>query len=197
MTSDWATAINERLLTREVFRYYGIPLNIKGYCKCPFHSGGNEKTPSMFVYPKDRGYHCFACGETGDSIQFVQKFFNISFKDACRKINQDFRLGLPLDGEINVEERRRINQEAYLRRKEREREEQERKRILTAYYDALDRYTYFDRVISERDGTGVETASRVFNDDEYITALKNIETAKYRLDCAEADLREFEKKRGA
>jgi hypothetical protein len=37
----------------------------------------------------------------------------------------------------------------------------------------------------------------VFNDDEYITALKNIETAKYRLDCAEADLREFEKKRGA
>lgn len=197
MTSDWATAINERLLTREVFRYYGIPLNIKGYCKCPFHSGGNEKTPSMFVYPKDRGYHCFACGETGDSINFVQKYFNISFKDACRKINKDFRLGLPLDGEINAEERRRINREAYLRRKAREREEQERKRILTAYYDALDRYTYFDRVIAEREGIGVETASRVFNDDEYITALKNIETAKYRLDCAEADLREFEKKRGA
>lgn len=197
MVSDWATAINERLLTREVFRYYGIPLNIKGYCKCPFHSGGNEKTPSMFVYPKDRGYHCFACGETGDSINFVQKFFDLSFKDACRKINRDFRLGLPLDGEINAEERRRINQEAYLRRKAREREEQERKRILTAYYDALDRYTYFDRVIAEREGTGVETASRVFNDDEYITALKNIETAKYRLDCAEADLREFERKRGA
>ena len=197
MTSDWATAINERLLTREVFRYYGIALNIKGYCKCPFHSGGNEKTPSMFVYPKDRGYHCFACGETGDSINFVQKYFNISFKDACRKINQDFRLGLPLDGEINAEELRRINREAYLRRKARDREEQERKRILTAYYDALDRYTYFDRVIAEREGAGVEMASRVFNDDEYITALKNIETAKYRLDCAEADLREFEKKRGA
>lgn len=197
MTSDWATAINERLLTREVFRYYGIPLNIKGYCKCPFHSGGNEKTPSMFVYPKDRGYHCFACGETGDSINFVQKYFNISFKDACRKINRDFRLGLPLDGEISAEERGRINREAYIRRKARDREEQERKRILTAYYDALDRYTYFDRVIAEREGMGVEMADRVFNDDEYITALKNIDTAKYRLDCAEADLREFEKKRGA
>lgn len=197
MTSDWATAINERLLTREVFRYYGIALNIKGYCKCPFHSGGNEKTPSMFVYPKDRGYHCFACGETGDSINFVQKFFDLSFKDACRKINRDFRLGLPFDGEVSREDRKRINQESYLRRKAREREEQERKRILTAYYDALDRYTYFDRVIAEREGMGVEMANGVFNDDEYITALKNIETAKYRLDCAEADLREFEKKRGA
>lgn len=197
MTSDWATAINERLLTREVFRYYGIPLNIKGYCKCPFHSGGNEKTPSMFVYPKDRGYHCFACGETGDSIKFVQKFFDLSFKDACRKINRDFWLGLPLDGEINAEERRRINREAYLRRKAREREEAEQKRVLDAYYDALDRYTYFDRVIAERDGMVAETADRVFNDDEYITALKNIETAKYLLDCAESDLREFEKKRGA
>lgn len=197
MTSDWATAINERLLTREVFRYYGIPLNIKGYCKCPFHSGGNEKTPSMFVYPKDRGYHCFACGETGDSIKFVQKFFDLSFKDACRKINRDFRLGLPFDGEVSREDRKRINQESYLRRKAREREEQERKRILTAYYDALDRYTYFDRVIAERESVGAEMASRVFNDDEYITALKNIDTAKYLLDCAEADLREFEKKRGA
>ena len=197
MTSDWAREINERLFTRDVFRHYGITLNIKGYCKCPFHSGGNEKTPSMFVYPKDRGYHCFACGETGDSINFVQKFFDLSFKDACRKINRDFGLGLPFDGDVSREDRKRINQEAYLRRKAREREEQERKRILTAYYDALDRYTYFDRVIAEREGTGVEMADRVFNDDEYITALKNIETAKYRLDCAEADLREFEKKRGA
>lgn len=198
MVSDWATAINERLLTREVFRYYGIKLNIKGYCKCPFHSNGNEKTPSMFVYPKDRGYHCFACGETGDSIKFVQRYFNLSFKDACRKMNQDFRLGLPLDGEINAEERRRINREAYLRRKAREREEAEQKRVLDAYYDALDRYTYFDRVIAERDVKRVDGPDRVFNDDEYIEALKNIETARYRLDCAETELHEFEmKRRGA
>ena len=195
MVSDWAAAINERLLTREVFRYYGITLNIKGYCKCPFHSGGNEKTPSMFVYPKDRGYHCFACGETGDSIDFVKKYFNISFKDACRKMNQDFRLGLPLDGEINVEERRRINREAYLRRKAREREEAEQKRVLDAYYDALDCYTYFDRVIAEREADGCRTPSRVFSDDEYMEALKNIDGARYRLDCAETELHEFEMKR--
>lgn len=197
MTSDWAREINERISTRKVMEHYGIRVSSRGYCKCPFHSGGNERTGSMMVYPGDRGYHCFACGETGDTIKFVQKFFNIPFRDACRKINDDMALGLDFSGEITPEKKRKINQEAYLRRKAREREEQERKRILTAYYDALDRYTYFDRVIAEREGIGVETASRVFNDDEYITALKNIETAKYRLDCAEADLREFEKKRGA
>lgn len=193
--NDWATAVNDRLLTREVFRYYGISVNIHGYCKCPFHSGGNEKTPSMLVYPRNRGYHCFACGETGDSIRFVEKYFDIPFKDACRKMNQDFRLGLQFDGEISAEERRRINQEAYLRRREKEREEAEQKRVLTAYYDALDRYTYFDKVILERKIDGVKMSNGEIDDDEYIEAVKGIDFARYMLDCAEADLHNFENKR--
>ena len=198
VVSDWARAINDRLLTVEVFRHYGISVNVHGQCKCPFHGGGNEKTPSMMVYPKNRGYHCFACGETGDGIMFVQRYFNLSFKDACRKMNQDFLLGLPLDGEISSEERRRINREAYERRKEREREIAEQNRVLGAYYDALDRYTYFDRVIVEREADGVRLPERVFNDEEYMEALKNIDAAKYRLDCAETDLHNFEmKRRGA
>lgn len=198
VVSDWAREINDRLLTVEVFRHYGISVNIHGQCKCPFHGGGNERTPSMKVYPKNRGYHCFACGETGDSIKFVQRYFGLSFKDACRKMNQDFLLGLPFDGEISSEERRRINREAYLRRKEREKEEAEQKRVLDAYYDALDRYTYYDRVIAEREADGVRLPERVFNDEEYMDALKNIDGARYRLDCAETDLHDFEtKRRGA
>ena len=189
MTTDWAAAINERICTRDVVRNYGIFVNVRGFCKCPFHSGGNEKTPSMMIYPRNRGYHCFACGETGDTIDFVRKMFNVSFRDACRKINDDFCLGLCFDGEISKEDRKRINRDAYERRKQRERFNSEKKRVFCAYYDALDRYTYYDRVIFERESNG-----DVVLDDEYITAKKNIARAKYMLDCAEIDLRNFEKK---
>ncbi len=49
---------------------------------CPFHS---EKTPSL--YCKNNFYHCFACGETGDTIKFVMKTRNLSFKEAVRFLN--------------------------------------------------------------------------------------------------------------
>ena len=195
MINDWAREIKERISTREVFEHYGIRINNRGYCKCPFHSGGNERTGSMVVYPAQRGYHCFACGETGDIIDFVCKMFNLTFRDACRKLNEDFCMGLDFDGEITPEKKKEISREAYLRRKQRQAFENERKRIFTAYYSALDRYTYYDRIIAEREVCGFNTENKVFNDDEYITAIKNIATAKYSLDCAESDLREFEKNR--
>lgn len=195
MTENWGEEINKRLYTRDVVRHYGVSINIRGYCKCPFHSGGNERTASMFVYPRNRGYHCFACGDSGDSISFVQKLFGLNFRDACRKMNEDFRLGLDLDGKMTDEKRRQANQAAYLRRKEKEREENERKRILTAYYDALDRYTYYDRIVTNRRQSGFKSPEELILDDEYIVAAKNIATAKYLLDCAEMDLSAYERRK--
>jgi len=46
---------------------------------CPFHG---EKTPSFHVKDADGFYHCFGCGESGDSITFVMKSENYSFPDA-------------------------------------------------------------------------------------------------------------------
>ena len=37
--------------------------NLKGLC--PFHG---EKTPSFVVYPQNGSYHCFGCGENGDTF---------------------------------------------------------------------------------------------------------------------------------
>jgi RecA-family ATPase len=48
---------------------------------CPFHQ---EKHPSFVVWPI--GFKCFSCGESGDSISFVQKIERISFVDACVKL---------------------------------------------------------------------------------------------------------------
>ena len=49
--------------------------------KCPFH---NEKTPSFVVYVEQNKWHCFGCGENGDSIDFIQKRDNIGFLEAIK-----------------------------------------------------------------------------------------------------------------
>ena len=56
---------------------------------CPFH---RDKNPSAKAYKNS--YFCFACGKTGDIIQFVEDYFNIDFKSAMNLINKDFNLGL-------------------------------------------------------------------------------------------------------
>jgi DNA primase len=42
---------------------------------CPFHK---ENTPSFAVYPKKHHYHCFGCGVSGKSIQFLMEFKEVS-----------------------------------------------------------------------------------------------------------------------
>ena len=56
---------------------------------CPFH-GDNH--PSAKAYKNS--YFCFACGKTGDLIQFVEDYFNLDFKGAMQNLNHDFNLGL-------------------------------------------------------------------------------------------------------
>lgn len=51
---------------------------------CPFHT---ERTPSFVVNPERQTFHCWGCGEHGDVITFIQKFYNLSFKDACRYLH--------------------------------------------------------------------------------------------------------------
>ena len=46
---------------------------------CPFH---NEKTPSFSVDEGRQTYKCFGCGEGGDVISFVEKYYNLDFMEA-------------------------------------------------------------------------------------------------------------------
>ena len=56
-------------LTKKGQNYVGL---------CPFHS---EKTPSFYVSPAKKIFHCFGCGENGDVIAFMMKHENLSFKE--------------------------------------------------------------------------------------------------------------------
>lgn len=46
---------------------------------CPFHK---EKTPSFQVDPNLGLWHCFGCGEGGNIITFVEKFYDMTFVEA-------------------------------------------------------------------------------------------------------------------
>lgn len=72
--------------------------------RCPFH---NERTPSFYVSPERKSFHCFGCQTHGDIFTFVEKIENIPFYEAL-KILAD-RAGVSLkDTERNKEESRLI-----------------------------------------------------------------------------------------
>lgn len=67
----------------EVAEYYGVEVK-RGKALCPFHG---DRHPSMLV--ADDHYHCFACGEHGDVIDFTAKFHGLSLYDAAKKLAYD------------------------------------------------------------------------------------------------------------
>lgn len=72
--------------------------------RCPFH---NERTPSFYVSPERKSFHCFGCQVHGDIFTFVEKIENIPFVEAL-KILAD-RAGVSLkDSQKNKEETRLI-----------------------------------------------------------------------------------------
>ena len=79
--------IKENVNLREAAERYGVEVNHYGMALCPFH---NDRHPSLYV--ADDHYHCFACGEHGDVIDFVSKLFRLSLYDAAQKLAADFHL---------------------------------------------------------------------------------------------------------
>jgi DNA primase len=70
-------------LKRKGPRYLGL---------CPFH---NEKTPSFNVSPNLGIFKCFGCGESGDSITFLQKHEHLSYVEAIRWLAKRYNIDLP------------------------------------------------------------------------------------------------------
>ena len=87
--------VKERVTAREVMERAGIVFNRNNMCRCPFHQ---DKTASMKVKPTDKKYFCFGCGEKGDAIDFVARYYNLSPKDAAMQIEDEF--GIAYDSSV-------------------------------------------------------------------------------------------------
>lgn len=78
--------VKDNISTRQAVENYGIKVGRNGMTCCVFH---DDKSPSMKV---DERFYCFGCGETGDAIDFVAKYFGLSSYEAATKLAQDFGL---------------------------------------------------------------------------------------------------------
>ena len=54
--------------------------------RCPFHSGGQERTASFKVDSDKKLYHCFGCQKSGSVIGFVMEMENLTYPEALKNL---------------------------------------------------------------------------------------------------------------
>ena len=89
---------------------HGIELKKSGRSlkgRCPFHG---ENTPSFYVYPEDKQYHCFGCQAHGDVFSFVQRLMGKTFVDTVADLARE--VGVDLDAGVDpaMKERQQLKQ---------------------------------------------------------------------------------------
>lgn len=181
-----STEIKKRVSCVDACRQYGIDLNSHGFARCPFHS---EKTGSFRVY-KDGSFHCFGCGAHGNSvIDLVMRLFDESVGDACKRLNDDFRLGLIREGNVSNAERIAQNRAAWERRKRQEQLEKEHRALIDEFRAAILHLRWCEM--------GFDAAAPSDQDEEwseaFVIAARERERARARADEALEALQEFEK----
>jgi hypothetical protein len=92
---DWVEYIKDRVTVHDLLRYYNVPMKNRNSSvsqfSCPFHGSGNDRNPSARVYENGTAY-CWGCGESFDTISFVQKYESKSFYESMRFIEKIFKL---------------------------------------------------------------------------------------------------------
>jgi len=71
---------------------------------CVFHG---EKTPSFHVYPEDKHFKCYGCGEYGDVFKFLQKLTGKEFPEVVRELAAEVGVEIPETEEESAEARER------------------------------------------------------------------------------------------
>src|ERR1043165_5645384 len=74
---------------------------------CPFHG---EKTPSFYVYPEDKQFHCFGCQAHGDVFTFVQRLMGKTFGDTVTDLAKEVGVDLEAGVDPAMRERAQIKE---------------------------------------------------------------------------------------
>lgn len=184
----YAEDIKGMITMPEVARMYGLQVDRAGFAKCPFHS---EKTGSFKVYKGQGGYHCFGCGESGDVIDFVQKYFNLSFREALSKLNDDFHLGLPIGETRTPRQRMEDAKKMFQARQVKEAKEKAVECAKSAYNKAFTRWLMISTIV-EKLRPEIEDFP---GDGWWAAAVTLLPQAEWELEIAENALYEAEHSR--
>lgn len=171
--------IKQAVTMTEIASKYISEPNRAGFICCPFH---DEKTPSLKVYPKNKGWHCFGCNAGGDIINFVSEYFGLGFVDACKKINSDFNLGIiNNEGEYND----LAAQQAEIQREhERGKRKLEQARIWAEWGRQLTEYLRLRNLADKaKEYHHIDALP-----EDIVEGIKGVDIAEYYLDLLEEEL---------
>lgn len=180
--SNYADEIKARVPLLDLLHFYGFHPQYNRM-PCPFHNG---KDRNMLV--SNNFYKCFVCGESGDIFTFVQRYFGLDFNAACAKINDDFRLGLPIGKKLTRAEENEARLREAERRRKAEEKSQRQQALQDAYEKALAEYAACDTIMLRCAPISPATGFS----DVFCWAAKNIDRAWYELKEAEAALFAFQ-----
>lgn len=99
--------VKQRVDIIKVAQYLGINLNRANKCNCLWHK---EKTASLSFSQSKQIFHCFGCGEGGDSITLMSKVLNINAYESAKQLNQIFGLGVDFGHVVTKYELNRYKQ---------------------------------------------------------------------------------------
>ena len=135
MRIDAVQTIKDRLTMREVLEYYGY--TPKRRMPCPIHQGKD-----LNFEVKNKSWRCYSHCGSGDIISFVQKLFGLSFPDALKKIDLDFKLNLY--GNHSLQELRQSHYRQKQVQAEKERKEREKEQAENEYWAVFDEWKRLD-----------------------------------------------------
>ena len=118
------------------------------------------------------------------------RYFGLDFQSAISKLNDDFRLGLPIGKKIDRRTQLEMNKSAFERKRKIESEKKRREQIENAYWAAFDEWKRLD---DNRRNYAPKTPTDPLH-PLFVEALKNIAGAEYILSCAEIARYEYEKR---
>lgn len=178
MIDYYAEEIKMQVKMPDVISFYGFDER-KNRIPCPFHNGEDRN----LSYKSDF-FKCFVCGEKGDVIAFVQKYFRISFFDTVKKLNEDFKIGMPIGQPLTLRKKREIEGSHRERQRLIQQKKEEKMLLEMEWEAALQEYKKY------------EEQKRIFAPESineephplFLEAIKNIEYCKYLLDEAEKRL---------
>jgi len=188
MMPNYADEIKSRVTMTDILNTYGFHL-VMGRMPCPFHNGKDRN----FSVMRNRAYRCFVCGESGDQITFVERYFGLDFLNAIKKINDDFGLGLIIGADAQKQQTDEARRKAQQEATERLRRVEERKRrgevLRKRYDDALEAFASCDTILIRCQP--ISPSSGI--SDVYAWAAKNIDRLWSELKEAEVALFQFDK----
>ena len=151
--------IKAAVTTRQAAESFGLAVDKSGMALCPFH---DDHHPSLKL---DRRYYCFACGASGDVIDFTARFFGISNHSAAIKLARDFGIDPRSPTELNIPI---LDAEPF--------REGEPPCIFSLSQD-LQRYRRWKREFAP------ENPNEPY-EDRFVEACRNLSHTEYLLDCA-------------